>query len=120
MACYLICLTWVLLLALCYTPAPAHSENLGLSRGHGNRHVRQAQMDNVAYYDGGVDAKNPNSGAIVHDPNSNYRPPVVFGPRPRPRPTWHYNQYNQHNNRYNQHYNRYNQHYNQPYWYYRG
>ncbi|KAG7158005.1 hypothetical protein Hamer_G014886 [Homarus americanus] len=45
-------------------------------------------------------------GAIVHNPNSNYRPQVVFGPRPRPRPTWYYNQYNQH--------------YNQPSWYYRG
>ncbi|XP_042223515.1 uncharacterized protein LOC121867574 [Homarus americanus] len=106
MAGYLTCLTWVLLLALCYTPPPAYSENLGLSRGHGNRHVRQA-FEEASYLSGiGVDARFPSAGAIVHNPNSNYRPQVEFGPRPRPRPTWYYNQYNQH--------------YNQSYWYYRG
>ncbi|KAG7169359.1 hypothetical protein Hamer_G028882, partial [Homarus americanus] len=61
MAGYLTYLTWVLLLALCYTPAPAHSENLGLSRGHGNRHVRQALEEASYFYDGGVDATNPST-----------------------------------------------------------
>ncbi|KAG7169360.1 hypothetical protein Hamer_G028883 [Homarus americanus] len=78
MARYLTCLTWLLLLALCFTPTPAHSERFGMS------------SDGRRGY-GGVDATKPNSGALIHNPSSNYRPPVVPGPRPRPRPKWYYN-----------------------------
>ncbi|XP_042241878.1 uncharacterized protein LOC121879343 [Homarus americanus] len=102
MAGYLPSITWVFLLALFFTPTPARSEDFGRFRSS----ATPAHEPEYAFEIGGVDATRPNSGAIIHNPYSNYRPPVLFGPRPRPRPTWYYNQYNQHQIR--------------PYWYYSG
>ncbi|KAG7158027.1 hypothetical protein Hamer_G014911 [Homarus americanus] len=54
MARYLTCLTWALLLALCYTPTPALPQEVGsLPDFH------------LLVYDGGVNADNPSSGVII-------------------------------------------------------
>ncbi|KAG7169383.1 hypothetical protein Hamer_G026881 [Homarus americanus] len=79
MAGYLTCLTWVLLLALCYTPTPAHSENVGLvSDGRGQRLTRNVHL----IIAGGHDAYRPGPGALLRTRpgRRGWSPPIRKGP----------------------------------------
>ncbi|KAG7169384.1 hypothetical protein Hamer_G026882 [Homarus americanus] len=84
MARYLTCLTWVLLLALCYTPTPAHPGNPGLVGEGGNRQTREA-LDvsrlHIAIA-GGRNSYRPGAGAVLRTRPGRRggSPPIRRGP----------------------------------------
>ncbi|KAG7158026.1 hypothetical protein Hamer_G014910, partial [Homarus americanus] len=65
MAGYLTCLTWVLLLALCYTPTPAHSGSFGSAGIGGGGGIHDGPWLGADEYLGGSNADSTVSGVIL-------------------------------------------------------
>ncbi|XP_042221359.1 uncharacterized protein LOC121865881 isoform X2 [Homarus americanus] len=99
MAGYLTWLTWVLLLALCYTPTPAHSGSFGsagIGGGGGNEFTLDGIHDGPWIgddgYIGGSDADSTGPGVILRTPIQLFNStgtrliPVITGPPLNSRP----------------------------------